>query len=121
MMAWALTVTAALLAAFLVGLLLGRGVFDFWQRTGLSCTAGGMIMAGIPRVMGNPPGWFDLLFLTGLLLFFARTYGGLLGKNLDALDGVADGRLRLPALRIPALQALIARLRRPSPSKEIRP
>lgn len=120
MIAWALTLTAGAVVLLLVGLLLGRGVFDLWQRAGLVGIAGGLILAGAPRILGHPPGWGDLLFVAGLLLFFARTYGGVLGRDLDALDGRLDGRLRVPALRIPALQALIERLRRPPPSEEIR-
>ena len=43
----------------------------------------------------------ELLTLGGLLVFFARTYGGHLMARLDALDGAADGRLRLSRLRKP--------------------
>lgn len=112
MMAWILALAAGAVCALLVGLLLGRGVFDFWQRLGLSATAGGLIAAGVPRLLGRPPGWADLLFLAGLLLFFSRTYGGLLFKNLDGLDGVIDGRLRLPWLRL---------RRAADPPEELRP
>ena len=105
MMAWAVTLAAGLVALVFVALLLGRGIFDLWQRTGLSCAAGGLIAAGAPRLLGHPPGWADLLFLGGLLLFFGRTYGGHLFARLDALDGAADGRLRLSRLRWPARHA----------------
>jgi len=120
-MAWALTLTAGAVVLLLIGLLLGRGVFDLWQRGGLVAIAAGLVLAGAPRILGHPPGWGDLLFVGGLLLFFARTYGGVLGKDVDALDGLQDGRLRLPRLRIPALQAWINRQRRPNASEEIRP
>lgn len=105
MMAWAVTVAAGLVALVLVALLMGRGIFDIWQRAGLSCAAGGLIAAGAPRLLGHPPGWADLLFLGGLLVFLARTYGGHLMARLDALDGVADGRLRFSRLRWPARNA----------------
>jgi hypothetical protein len=102
MIAWAVTLAAGCVALVLVALLMGRGIFDLWQRTGLSCAAGGLIAAGVPRLLGDPPGAFDLLFLGGLLVFFARTYGGHLMARLDALDGAADGRQRLSRVRKPA-------------------
>ena len=117
MMAWILALAAVAVCLLLVGLLLGRGAFDFWQRLGLSSTACGLIAAGVPRLLGRPPGWFDLLFLAGLLMFFGRTYGGLLGKNLDALDGAIDGRLRVPWLRPGFLRAWAARGLQGSPAE----
>lgn len=117
MMAWVVTLAAAALAFVLVLLLLGRGLFDPWQRGGLSLAAGGLVWAGVPRLMGDPPGLGDLLFLGGLLLYFGRTYGGHAFRNLDSLDGALDGRLRIPALRPAALRARWAALRQ-SPNRD---
>lgn len=129
MIAWAVTVAAGLVVLVFVILLLTGGVIDFWQRAGLTFAGSGLMVAGVARLLGDPPGGWDLLFMAGLLLFFARTYGGHLFGAVDALDGVQDGRLRLPWLRLPpgvlaalrqALSRLTARLAfwRPDPSRD---
>lgn len=129
MIAWAVTVAAGLVVLVLVFLLLTGGIIDFWQRAGLTFAAVGLMVAGVARLLGYLPNGWDLLFMTGLLLFFARTYGGHLFGAADALDGVKDGRLRLPWLRLPpgvqtamrvALSRITSRLAfwRPDPSRD---
>ena len=86
----------AVIACLLVG---WGGIFSQLQRAGLALSACGMVMAGLPRLAGAPPDVGDLLFLGGLVLFLARTYGPAIGlaifKNLDGLDGVFDGKIHM--------------------------
>ena len=77
-------------------LLVGWGpIFSQMQRAGLAISASGLVMGGLGRLNGDPPGYADLMFLGGLVLFLARTYGPAIFKNLDGLDGVFDGKLHL--------------------------
>lgn len=101
MMAWAAAGAALAVALIFVGLLMTRGVFDLWQRLGLSSAAGGLIVAGAPRLMGQAPGPWDLMFLGGLALFFVRTYGATLWRTLDGMDGDLDGQLHWPVRKAP--------------------
>lgn len=71
------------------------GAFSQVQRAGLALSASGVVLAGIPRMMGQPPGVGDLMFLAGLVTFLARTYGPAIFHNLDGLDGVFDGKVDL--------------------------
>lgn len=93
-------VLCALAALSYVGvvmaLLIGwGGVFSQMQRVGLALSASGVIMAGVPRFLGQPPGLGDLMFLAGLVTFLGRTYGPSIFHNLDGLDGVFDRKLTL--------------------------
>lgn len=69
------------------------------QRLGLCGMAAGLVGAGMDRVLQQPVGWFDVLFLAGLGLYLARTYGPAILKRADALDGAVDGRLHFPTRR----------------------
>lgn len=66
------------------------------QRLGLCAAAAGLVGAGIGRAMQGPVGWFDGLFLGGLVLYLAATYGAAILRRADRCDGVADGRIRMP-------------------------
>lgn len=68
-------------------------------RIGLCAMAAGLLGAGIGRAVQAPVGWFDVLFLVGLAVYLARTYGPAILKRADECDGVADGRLHLPTRR----------------------
>lgn len=78
----------AVVGALLIG---WGGAFSQLQRLGLAMSASGVVWAGVPRLMGDPPGVGDLMFLAGLLIFLGRTYGPAILKSLDALDGKPDG------------------------------
>lgn len=80
----------AVVGALLIG---WGGAFSQLQRVGLAMSASGVVLAGVPRLMGHPPGLGDLMFLVGLVTFLGRTYGPAILKSLDALDGKSDGRL----------------------------
>jgi hypothetical protein len=129
MIAWAVTVAAGLVVLVFAIPLFTGGVIDFWQRAGLTTALCGLMVAGVARLLGYLPNAWDLLFMVGLLLYFGRTYGGHLFGTLDGLDGVKDGRLRLPWLRLPpgvqtalrlALSRITSRLAfwRPDPSRD---
>lgn len=79
----------AVVGALLIG---WGGAFSQLQRLGLAMSASGVVWAGVPRLMGQPPGIGDLMFLVGLLTFLGRTYGPAILKSLDAMDGKSDGR-----------------------------
>jgi hypothetical protein len=79
----------AVVGALLIG---WGGHFSLPQRISLGLSASGIVGAGIPRLMGNPPGAWDFMFLGGLVAFFVATYGPAIFRNLDGLDGVFDGR-----------------------------
>lgn len=66
------------------------------QRLGLCGAAAGLVGAGIGRAAQAPVGWFDALFLAGLVLYLAATYGRAIWSRADRCDGVTDGRIRLP-------------------------
>lgn len=96
-------VAAAVLVATVCLLLLGwGGLFTRAQRLGLALFAGGMVLAAIPRFMGQPPSWGDLLMLAGLCLFFVTTYGPKILRHADALDGQVDGRFHVGPIQIDA-------------------
>lgn len=87
---------AACYLAVVACLLIGwGGAFSTVQRAGLAVSASGVVLAGLPRLMGHPPGLGDLMFLGGLVAFLARTYGPAIFHNIDGLDGVFDGKLDL--------------------------
>lgn len=96
MMLW-LCAGAFLALLVLLGVLLigWGGAFSLLQRAGLGLTAAGLVGASIPRLNGDPPGWGDVMFLAGLVTYFAATHGPALFHKLDGLDGAVDGRLRL--------------------------
>lgn len=68
-------------------------------RLGLCAMAAGLVGAGVSRAMQAPVGWFDVLFLVGLVVYLARTYGPAILKRADECDGVADGRIHFPTRR----------------------
>ena len=80
----------AVVGALLIG---WGGAFSRTQRVGLALSASGVVWAGVPRLMGHPPGIGDLMFLAGLVTFFVATYGPAIYRNLDALDGQLDGHI----------------------------
>ncbi|WP_300573625.1 hypothetical protein [Phenylobacterium sp.] len=80
----------AVVGALLIG---WGGAFSQVQRLGLAMSASGVVLAGVPRLMGHPPGLGDLMFLAGLVTFLGRTYGPAILNSLDAMDGKSDGRL----------------------------
>lgn len=82
----------AVVGALLIG---WGGAFSQLQRVGLAMSASGVVLAGVPRLMGQPPGIGDLMFLVGLLTFLGRTYGPAIFHNIDGLDGVFDRKLDL--------------------------
>lgn len=82
----------AVVACLLIG---WGGIFSRVQRAGLAISAMGIVGAGIPRLMGEPPNHWDLAFIAGLVTFLARTYGPAIFHNLDGLDGVFDGKVDL--------------------------
>lgn len=84
------------IGALLVG---WGGAFSQLQRAGLALSASGMVGAGLPRLNGDAPGLWDLLFLAGLMTFLGRTYGPAIFRNLDGLDGVFDQKIRLRSPR----------------------
>lgn len=87
---------AACYLAVVACLLIGwGGIFSRLQRAGLAISAMGIVGAGIPRLMGDPPGWFDVCFVAGLVTFFVATYGPAIFHNIDGLDGVFDRKLDL--------------------------
>lgn len=87
----------ALVAMVALAAVLGwGGPMTTAQRLGLCATAAGLVGAGIGRAMQLPVGWFDALFLGGLVLYFVATYGRAIWTRADRLDGAADGRFRLP-------------------------
>ena len=75
------------------------GAMTTLQRLGLCATAAGLVGAAISRTMQQPVGWFDVLFLAGLGLYLARTYGPAVLKRADACDGVPDGQIHFPTRR----------------------
>ena len=93
---------AGLLAAALVAIVVLAAVLGWGgpmttpQRLGLCATAAGLVGAGIGRAAQGPVGWFDALFLAGLVLYLAATYGRAIWARADRCDGVADGRIRMP-------------------------
>lgn len=96
-------VAAAVLVATVCLLLLGwGGLFTRAQRLGLALFAGGMVLAAIPRFLGQPPSWGDLLMLVGLCLFFVTTYGPKILRHIDGLDGAIDNRIHVGPLEIDA-------------------
>jgi len=62
-------------------------------RLGLCAMAAGLVGAGVGRAMQAPVGWFDVLFLGGLVVYLGRSYGAAILSHADACDGAADGRL----------------------------
>lgn len=94
---------AAVLVATVCLLLLGwGGLFTRAQRLGLALFAGGMVLAAIPRFLGQPPSWGDLLMLAGLCLFFVTTYGPKILRHADALDGQVDAHFHVGPIEIDA-------------------
>lgn len=93
---------AALLAAGLVAIVMLSAVLGWGgpmttaQRLGLCATAAGLVGAGIGRAMQGPVGWFDVLFLAGLVLYLGATYGRAIRARADAADGAPDGHIRMP-------------------------
>lgn len=65
-------------------------------RFGLCAMAAGLVGAGVSRAMQAPVGWFDVLFLVGLVVYLARSYGPAIIHHADAADGAADGRFDFP-------------------------
>lgn len=67
------------------------------QRLGLCATAAGLVGAGVGRASQQPVGWFDVLFLGGLGVYFAANYGAaILQRADDALDGVGEAAKPAP-------------------------
>lgn len=86
-------VAAGLLLVVIVLLLLGwGGLLTLLQRIGIALFAAGFVLAAIPRFQGKPPGWGDLIMLTGLLIYFGTTYAPKIIQHVDGLDGQVDGR-----------------------------
>lgn len=104
MMVLALSLVAAgVLVATVCLLLLGwGGLLTRSQRLGLALFAAGMVLAAIPRFMGQPPSWGDLIMLVGLGLFFVATYGPKILHHADGLDGAIDSRFHLGPIEIDA-------------------
>ncbi len=65
-------------------------------RLGLCTMAAGLVGAGVGRATQAPVGWFDVLFLIGLALYLARSYGPAIVHHADAADGAVDGRFDFP-------------------------
>lgn len=95
-------ITAGLAGAAVVGIIVLAAVFGWGgqiglvQRIGLCAAGAGLVGAGASRVLQGPVGWFDVLFLAGLALYLARTYGPAILKRADACDGAVDGHVRWP-------------------------
>ena len=89
----------ALLAVVGAILIFCLNALPFAQRLGLGAVAAGIVGAGIPRLIGIPPGIWDLSLLVGLLVYFGATYGAAILKGLDGMDGAIDGRLNLAERR----------------------
>ncbi len=70
------------------------GIMSLAQRLGLCAVAAGLIGAGVGRAAQAPVGWFDTLFLGGLAIYLAATYGPGIWRRADAADGREDGRVR---------------------------
>lgn len=86
-----LTVVVIIVLAALLG---WGGAMTTAQRVGLCAIAAGLIGAGIGRATQAPVGWFDTLFLGGLAVYLAATYGPGIWRRADAADGREDGRIR---------------------------
>lgn len=76
------------------------GLLSRLQRLGLAMFASGLVLAAIPRFTGHPPGLGDVLMLTGLVLFFAATYGPKILQHVDGMDGVIDNSVRVGPVSI---------------------
>lgn len=95
MFAWACAVLAFLIVAgiSLVVFFHWGGAIPRLQRYALAGIAAGLAWAGIPRLLGRPPGPGDLLLLASLGLYLALRYGPEILRHADRLDGRDDGRL----------------------------
>lgn len=98
-------ILAGLAGALVVGFIVLAAVMGWGgamtavQKVGLCATAAGLVGAAISRALQQPIGWFDVLFLVGLAVYLARTYGPAILKRADECDGVADGQLHFPTRR----------------------
>lgn len=70
------------------------------QRVSLCSLAAGLVGAAADRALQRPVGWFDVLFLIGLALYLARSYGPAIVHHADAADGAVDGRFDFPRGRM---------------------
>lgn len=95
MIAW----LSAAAAAFIVGVVVLAAIVGWGarvtrcQRIGLCVMAGGLVWAAPARLLGDQPGWPDLMFLSGLALYLAARHGRQIMERVDRLDGVEDGRV----------------------------
>lgn len=95
-------VLAGLAGFTVVGIVVLAAVFGWGGqmsrtlRIGLCAMAAGLVGAGVGRAIQAPVGWFDVLFLGGLVVYLGRTYGPAILHRADSCDGTADGRLQLP-------------------------
>ncbi|KQV66652.1 hypothetical protein [Caulobacter sp. Root343] len=88
---------AAILLLAIALLLLGwGGLLTLCQRIGLAMFGAGLVLAAIPRFQGRPPGWGDVLMLSGLVLYLGATYAPKIIQHVDGLDGKIDGRFGRP-------------------------
>lgn len=92
-------ILAGLAGAVVVGLVVLAAVMGWGGqmsrtlRVGLCAMAAGLVGAGVGRAMQAPVGWFDVLFLGGLVVYLGRSYGAAILHHADACDGAAAGHL----------------------------
>jgi hypothetical protein len=84
-------VVATIVLAAVLG---GGGIMSLAQRLGLCAVAAGIVGAGVGRAAQAPVGWFDALFVGGLAVYLAASYGPAIRRRADAADGREDGRVR---------------------------
>lgn len=105
-------ILCASIAAYVVGIVVLTAIVGWGhrvtrcQRVGLLLMAAGLVLAA-PQIYQRGVGLADLIFLSGMATYLTARNLKFILRHADAIDGVEDGRLSLPA----TTHELMARIR----------